>query len=72
MKKYKFTLNIWLVFDYRNHTAIGRTIIKNGIEAVSFILESGETGIIKYENIINPRKLKLVNFTLKNLDYRLN
>lgn len=59
MKRYKFTPKQWIIFDCGLGTAIGITEYRNDKPVVVFASDSGETGVIPYEKIENPRKLNI-------------
>lgn len=59
MNKKIFTPKQWIIFDYQLGTAIGFADFQDGVPVVVFASDSGETGIIPYEKVDNPRKLNI-------------
>lgn len=59
MNKKLFTPRQWIIFDYQLGTAIGFADYRGNIPVVVFASDSGETGVIPYEKIENPRKLNI-------------
>lgn len=59
MNRKIFTPKQWIIFDYQLGTAIGFADFKDGVPVVVFASDSGETGMIPYEKIENPRKLRI-------------
>ena len=60
MTRFKFTPNIWITFYFESKFHIGRTVKENDIETVACVSENGETKMIRYSQITNPRQLKLL------------
>lgn len=67
MKRYKFTPKQWIIFDCGLGTAIGITEYRNDKPVVVFTSDSGESGVISYENVENPRKLCVESRNTNNI-----
>lgn len=67
MKRYVFTPNHWMIFDYKGGTAIGYAHIQNSTPIISFSTDAGETGVMPYAQVENPRKLFIESREVNNI-----
>lgn len=56
-KKYIFVEDIWISGVLDGREIIGRTTKSEGLEVVSYLTEDGKFGIVKFDNIIEPKRL---------------
>ncbi|WP_321437342.1 hypothetical protein [uncultured Bacteroides sp.] len=62
MNKYKFKPYVWMIFDYKGASAIGRTIYgQSKEELIAFVSETGKQDCIPYSEIERPRILSILS-----------
>jgi hypothetical protein len=62
MNNYKFKPYVWMIFDYKGTSAIGRTIYgPNKEELIAFVTETGKQDCISYSEIERPRILNILS-----------
>lgn len=67
-KRYKFTPNQWIIFDYKDGcTAIGYTNYKGSLPIIVFATDASETGSMPYSEVVNPRKLRIETKATNNI-----
>ena len=71
MNKYKFKPYVWMIFDYKGTSAIGRTIYgQNKEELIAFVSETGKQDCIPYSEIERPRILSILSKKEQEKDSR--
>lgn len=60
-QKKQFVPNIWIIFEIGGYDCVGRTIETHNKQLVSYVNDIGEQQIVDFQNITNPRRLKLPN-----------
>lgn len=67
-KRYKFTPNQWIIFDYQNGSvAIGYTKLDGLVPVIVFTSDEGNTGMIPYSEVVNPRRLYIESRETNNI-----
>jgi hypothetical protein len=62
MNNCKFKPYVWMIFDYKGASAIGRTIYgQNKEELIAFVSETGKQDCISYSEIERPRILSILS-----------
>jgi len=62
MNNSKFKPYVWIIFDYKGTSAIGRTIYgKNKEELIAFVTETGKQDCITYSEVERPRILNILS-----------
>lgn len=67
-KRYKFTDNQWMIFDYQNgSTAIGHTSCRDSVPYISFVTDTGKKGMMPFDKVVNPRRLYIESREANNI-----
>lgn len=67
-KRYKFTDNQWMIFDYqKGSTAIGYTSSKDSVPSISFVTDTGKKGTMPFDQVVNPRRLYIESRETNNI-----
>lgn len=67
-KRYKFTPDQWVIFDYQGgNIAIGYTGYRDSVPVIRYASDRGQTGEMLYDKVVNPRRLCIESREANNI-----